>query len=131
VLYVEDADCTYSGTGGVPWGSDAHPVMLIIARGTLTFGANVNFTGIIYMVNGQGAIPGPGQQCSAATPWNPVFTVQGGGSLHGALFVDKCGTVDAGDKAFDIDYDTAAFQSAQAFATPALAKNTFRIVPNQ
>jgi hypothetical protein len=39
--------------------------------------------------------------------------------------------VDAGDKAFDIDYDTNAFKSARAYATPALAKNTFRIVPNK
>jgi hypothetical protein len=51
-------------------------------------------------------------------------------AVHGALFVDKCGTVDAGDTALDIDYDAAAFKSAQAYATPALAKNTFRIVPN-
>jgi len=130
VLFVESANCTYSGTGGQPWGTDATPVMLIIANGTLTFGANVNFTGIIYMVNGQGTTPAPGQQCSAAQ-WNQVFTVQGGGALHGALFVDKCGTVDAGDKAFDIDYDTNAFKSARAYATPALAKNTFRIVPNK
>jgi Tfp pilus assembly protein PilX len=130
VLFVESADCTYSGTGGQPWGTDATPVMLIIANGTLTFGANVDFTGIIYMVNGQGTTPAPGQQCSAAQ-WNQVFTVQGGGALHGALFVDKCGTVDAGDKAFDIDYDTNAFKSARAYATPALAKNTFRIVPNK
>lgn len=130
VLFVERADCTYNGTGGVPWGSHATPVMLIVANGTLTFGANVNFTGIIYMVNGQGTTPPPGQQCSASQ-WNSVFTIQGGGALHGALFVDKCGTVDAGDKAFDIDYDASAFKSARAYATPALAKNTFRIVPNR
>jgi hypothetical protein len=65
VLFVESANCTYTGTGGQPWGGDATPVMLIIANGTLTFGANVNCTGIIYMVNGQGTTPAPGQQCSA------------------------------------------------------------------
>lgn len=103
--------------------------MLIVNSGTLTFGANVNFTGIIYMLDAQGTTP-TGGQCSGSQ-WNSVFTIQGGGALHGALFVDKCGTVDAGDEAFDIEYDTSAYKSATAYATPALAKNTFRIVPNK
>ena len=128
VLFVENANCVYSGTGGTPWGSDSTPVALVIASGTLTFGANVNFTGVIYMANGQGTVPANGSCTSDES--NPVFTVQGGGALHGALFVDKCGTVDAGDKAFDIDYDSAAFGGVQTFSTPALAKNTFRIIPN-
>jgi hypothetical protein len=49
---------------------------------------------------------------------------------NGAIFVDKCGTIDAGSDKFDVVYDSSASGSFQAFATPTLAKNTFRIIPN-
>jgi Tfp pilus assembly protein PilX len=131
VLFVENAPsggCSYTGTGGVPWGSDSTPATLIIANGTLSFGANVNFYGIVYMVNGQGTAPSSGQ-CTSAQQ-NNVFTVDGGGSLHGGLFVDKCGTVDAGDKAFDIVYDVKAFGGVKTFTPASLALNTFKVVGN-
>lgn len=132
VLFVENTPpggCSYPGTGGVPWGSDSTPATLVVANGTLSFGANVNFYGIVYMVNEQGTIPAPGQQCSTAQQ-NVVFTVNGGGAIHGGLFVDKCGTVNAGDKAFDIVYDVKAFGGVKTYAPPSLALNTFKIVGN-
>jgi hypothetical protein len=46
------------------------------------------------------------------------------------LFVDKCGTVDAGSSAYNLVYDTKAFGGVTTFATPSLAQNTFRIVSN-
>ena len=49
---------------------------------------------------------------------------------HSGIFVDNCGTVDAGDDKFDIVYDTAVFGGFKSYSTPALAKNTFRILPN-
>ena len=128
LLFIENANCTYTGTGGTNWNSDAAPGAIIVATGTLTFNANVSFYGIIYMANNQQTtVPSSGPCTSGST----VFTVHGGGALHGGLFVDKCGTVDAGDKAFDIVYDTKAFGGLQAFATPSLAQNTFRIVGNR
>jgi Tfp pilus assembly protein PilX len=129
LLFVENANCSYQGTGGVPWGSDTSPAALIIASGTLTFGANVNFYGVVYLADGQEtSVPSNGV-CTSAQQ-NNVFTVQGGGAIHGGLFVDKCGTVDAGDKAFDIVYDVKAFGGVKSYATPTLALNTFKIVGN-
>jgi hypothetical protein len=58
------------------------------------------------------------------------MTVHGGGTLHGAIFVDNCGTVDAGDSAFNVEYDSSAFGGFSSYATPSMAKNTFRIVSN-
>lgn len=132
LLFVENTPsggCTYQGTAGVPWGSDASPVALVIANGTLTFGANVNFYGVVYMADGQEtSVPASGSNCTDSGLQNTVFTVQGGGSIHGGLFVDKCGTVDAGDEAFDIVYDVKAFGGVKTYATPTLALNTFKIV---
>jgi hypothetical protein len=80
------------------------------------------------MADGQGSVPTSGM-CTS-TQQNNVFTVHGGGSLHGGLFVDKCGTVDAGDKAFDIVYDVKAFGGVQTYAQPSLEQNTFRLLGN-
>jgi Tfp pilus assembly protein PilX len=127
VVYVENANCTYNSNA--TWNSLATPGALIFASGTLTINGTVNFYGILYMANGQGLAPNSGP-CTAAQANGPILTVHGGGAINGAVFIDKCGTVDAGSDKFDIVYDSNAFGSFQSFATPALAKNTFRIMPN-
>lgn len=127
IVYVENADCSYSGN--TDWNSPAVPGTLIFASGTLSFNGSLNFYGILYMANGQGTAPGSGV-CQPAQANGPIVTVHGNGSINGAVFVDKCGTVDAGSSKFNIVYSSSAFGAFQAFATPALAKNTFRIMPN-
>src|SRR5581483_251961 len=93
VLFVETAPvggCSYAGTGGVPWGSDSAPVALVIANGTLTFGANVSYYGVIYMADEQETtLPPSGSNCTSSGLQSTVFTVQGGGAIHGGVFVDK------------------------------------------
>jgi hypothetical protein len=128
LLFIENANCTYSSIGQYQWNSDASPGAVIAAAGTLEFGANVNYYGVIYMANGQGTVPASGP-CTPAQQ-NPVYTVQGGSSLHGGLFVGNCGTVEIGEAAYDFIYDVKAFSGVQTYATPSLALNTFRIVPN-
>ena len=122
IVYVENADCTYQH---VTFNSLAAPGAMVFASGSLFFNGNVNFYGIIYMANGQGATP-TSLPCVSPSPSTPVFTVHGGGTLDGSVFVDKCGAVDAGDSAYNIQFDPNAFGGLRAYATPALAKNTFR-----
>jgi Tfp pilus assembly protein PilX len=131
LLFIENDTsnpCSYNGSGGVSWNSDAAPGAIVVATGTLAFNGNTSFYGVVYMADGQGSAPTSGM-CTA-TEQNTVFTVHGGGSLHGGLFVDKCGTVDAGDKAFDIVYDVKAFGGVQTYAQPSLEQNTFRLLGN-
>jgi Tfp pilus assembly protein PilX len=128
VLFIENANCSYTGSGTTNWNSDSAPGAIVVATGTLTFSANINFYGILYLANGQGTVPASGA-CTSAQQ-NTVFTVQGGGSIHGGIFVDKCGVVNAGDAQYDIIYDTAAFGGFKSYATPSLAQNTFRIISN-
>jgi Tfp pilus assembly protein PilX len=126
IVYVENAgSCTYT-TG--TYNSTSSPGALIFGDGTLTFNGNVTYDGIIYMADGQGTTPSSGP-CTT-TQMNSVITVHGGAAVNGAIFVDKCGTVDAGEAKFDVDFNSNAFGAFKAFAVPALAKNTFRIVPN-
>jgi hypothetical protein len=130
VVYVENANCTYNSNSN--WNSDSAPGMLIFARGTVYFSGTLNFYGIIYMADQEGPA---GPPCSSSTlnqdyavNNGPLFTVHGTGTLYGALFVGNCGIVDAGSSAFNIQFDSNAFNGALAYETPALAKNTFQLV---
>jgi Tfp pilus assembly protein PilX len=124
VVVVENISCSY--TANMTWNSATAPGMLIFTNGTVDFNGTLNFYGIIYMADQQGA-PGP---CTSSklSQDGTVFTVHGNGTLFGALFVDNCGVVDAGSSAFNIEYDSSAWMGAAAYNTPALAKNTFQVV---
>jgi Tfp pilus assembly protein PilX len=127
LIYVENASCSYNGG---TFNSDASPGAIVFGNGTLSFNGNITYTGVIYMANGQGTAPtsATGGVCTAAIQ-NSVLIVHGGGTVYGSIFVDKCGTVDAGERQFDVNYDSNASSGLKAFATPSLAKNTFRIMP--
>jgi hypothetical protein len=106
--------------------------MLVFAKGTVYFSGTLNFYGIIYMADEEGPA---GPPCTSSVlnqdytvNGGPVFTVHGTGTLYGALFVGNCGVVDAGSSAWNIQFDSNAFNGAYVYATPALAKNTFQLV---
>lgn len=132
VVYVENANCSY--LSNTTWNSDPSPGMLVFARGTVSFSGTMNFYGIIYMADQEGPA-GPCTQTVLQNDYSvnngPVFTVHGTGTLYGALFVGNCGVVDAGSSAWNIQFDSNAFNGAVAYATPALAKNTFQLVAHQ
>jgi hypothetical protein len=125
VVFVESSDCVYLSNS--TWNSATAPGALIFASGTVQFNGTLNFYGVVYMANGQGNSPTSGP-CTPPLENGPVFEVHGTGTVFGAIFVDKCGIVDAGSSAFNIQYDSNAFSGVTAYATPALARNTFRIV---
>jgi Tfp pilus assembly protein PilX len=136
LVYVDNppgGDCTYLGgtwnmSSSPPAKTDV-PGMIIMGDGTLTFNGNISYFGVIYMVNASGTAPTSGA-CTSAQQNGPVFMVHGTGSIYGSIFVDKCGTIDAGSSAYNIIFDSDAFNAATAYSQPNLAKNTFRIIPN-
>ncbi len=125
VLFVENANCSY--TGGT-WDSDSSPGAFIVASGSLTISGNADFYGIVYMANGQGTVPSSGA-CTSAQQ-DAVFTLHGNATLHGGLFIDKCGTAAVGESGTDLIYDTKAFAGLHTYATPSLALSTFRLLGN-
>jgi hypothetical protein len=129
--------CTYtSGTYNGPFtsspcslaspcpASSATPGAIIFGSGTLEFNGPVYYYGVVYMVNP------PRVTTSCGTPTGTAFTIHGGATLFGGVFVDNCGSVDAGDSAANLEFDSAAFAGVMAYSTPALAKNTFQILSN-
>lgn len=136
LVYVDNppgGNCTYLGgnwnTSSTPPAKTDVPGMLIMGDGSLTFNGTLNYFGVIYMVNASGTAPTSGA-CTSAQQNGPVFSVHGTGSIYGSIFVDKCGTIDAGSSAYNIIFDSDAFNAATAYSQPNLAKNTFRIIPN-
>lgn len=136
LVYVDNppgGGCSYTGgnwnLSSFPPATTDVPGMIIMGDGTLTFNGNISYFGVIYMVNASGTTPTSGA-CTSAQQNGPVFMVHGTGSIYGSIFVDKCGTIDAGSSAYNIIFDSAAFNAATAYAQPSLAKNTFRIIPN-
>ncbi|HEX4805090.1 MAG TPA: hypothetical protein VFU94_04245 [Conexibacter sp.] len=136
LLYVDNppgGGCSYTGgtwnmTSSPPAKTDV-PGMIIMGDGTLTFNGSLSYFGVIYMVNASGHTPTSGA-CTSAQQNGPVFAVHGTGSIYGSIFVDKCGTIDAGSSAYNIIFDSNAFNAATAYSYPSLAKNTFRVIPN-
>jgi Tfp pilus assembly protein PilX len=136
LVYVDNppgGGCTFLGgtwnmSSSPPAKTDV-PGMIIMGDGTLTFNGNIDYFGVIYMVNASGTVPTSGA-CTSAQQNGPLFAVHGTGSIYGSIFVDKCGTIDAGSSAYNIIFDSDAFNAATAYAQPNLAKNTFRIIPN-
>jgi Tfp pilus assembly protein PilX len=107
---------------------NATPGAIIFGSGTLEFNGPISYYGIIYMVNPNSPAPDSNGLCSTFD--GPVFWVHGGANIFGGIFVNGCGTVNAGDSAANVDFDSSAFQGFSAYPTPELAKNTFRIISN-
>ena len=136
LVYVDNppgGGCTFLGgtwnmTSSPPAQTDV-PGMIIMGDGTLTFNGNISYFGVIYMVNASGTTPTSGA-CTSAQQNGPLFSVHGTGTIYGSIFVDKCGTINAGSSAYNIHFDSNAFNAASAYSYPSLAKNTFRIIPN-
>ena len=141
-VYVDNppgGNCTYTGgnwPSGTTFGSNGptsgRPGSIIFGSGSLYFNGNINYYGVIYMVNAQGAVPtsGPCTTTQQQAESEPVFEVHGTAQVWGAVFVDKCGQVDAGDSKANINFNSSAFAGFTSYETPALAKNTFRIISN-
>jgi Tfp pilus assembly protein PilX len=137
LVYVDSppgGSCSYNGgswnmSSSPPATTDV-PGMIIMGDGTLTFNGNISYFGLIYMVNASGTTPTSGA-CTSTQQNGPVFMVHGTGAIYGSIFVDKCGTVDAGSSAYNVIFDSRAFNAATAYSQPNLAKNTFRIIPNR
>ena len=123
LIYVENANCSY--TGGTV-NSAASPGMVIFGSGTLTFGGNLTFYGIVYMANGQGTAPSSGP-CTPSHQ-NTVLSTTGTSRIQGAIFVDKCGGYVSGTSALNMTFDSNSFSVAISDGGSQVVKNGFRVV---
>jgi Tfp pilus assembly protein PilX len=115
LVFVEDMTGCSGYSGG---NSPNNPGVLVFMHGTLTFGGNGVFYGIVYAGNKAPSITGA------------VVTIQGTAAIQGAVVVDGPGGVVAGSSRTNIVFDPRAFSSLQALANATMVPNTWRLIPS-
>lgn len=118
VVFVEGpVDCNYNNsTGNV--NSAAVPGILVIANGTGGCNGNIDWYGVIYLVN---------KQNSSSEVWGP----KGGGgcTVHGGIFVDGPGVLNVGSNSNNLIYDPNIPLGGTAYGTAGIVQNTWRELP--
>jgi hypothetical protein len=98
--------------------SSANPGLLVIKKGAVNFGGNIEFFGIIYNANLDNST---GEK---------LIETSGTSAIRGAAVVDGRGGVWAGSSGNNIIYDPTAFANINAVGTAGVVQNTWReIVP--
>jgi Tfp pilus assembly protein PilX len=119
VVVVDSGNCSYNNSAPAASGqarccnSSASPGILIIKSGTLTLTGNIEFHGIVYMLNAQGAT-------------GDVVTLGGTTAVIGGVIVDGQGGVAGGEAGGDIVFDPRPFDGARSIGTAGIVQNTWR-----
>ncbi len=125
VVVVENAGtCRYTNSAPAAPGagkccnSQARPGLFIVKRGTVDFGGNIEFWGVIYNAN---------LDNSSA---ERLVETSGTAAVYGGVLVDGNGGVYAGSSGDNIVYNPTAFDNITAVGTAGVVQNTWReIVP--
>ena len=113
---VVKGPCNISVTGNTSINTAAAPGALIIENGTLALGGNIQFYGLIYMVNQQGST-------------GSVLNITGTAVVNGGVAVDGAGGITAGASKTNLVFDPRASTLLKGAVGATVNKNTFRVVP--
>ncbi|HEX8102969.1 MAG TPA: hypothetical protein VF533_10170 [Solirubrobacteraceae bacterium] len=113
LVFIESTSSNCTMPGGF---SDATPGVLVIANGTIGFGGNSVFYGIIYAAN-------------LSNIAGPVVTIGGTAAIQGAVAVDGPGGVIAGASKANIVFDDRAFPLIKGYAGAGFVQNSWRTLP--
>lgn len=128
IVFVDNVAGTCGYTSNIDWNTSTAPGAFIMAEGSVSFAGTESFYGVVYLANAQGTTPAGGGPCTSAEENGPVFQIGGNAKIYGGVFVDKCGEVDAGDSAGNVNFAASAFGGFYGYAMPSLVKDSFRLV---
>ncbi|HEX6654404.1 MAG TPA: hypothetical protein VF072_16780 [Thermoleophilaceae bacterium] len=125
VVYVKNAGtCAYNNSAPAAAGqskccnSAANPGLFVLEKGTVNFGGNIEFWGVVYHAN-----------VDNSSAQNLVET-SGTSAIRGGVLVDGNGGVYAGSSGDNIIYNAFSFDDIKAVGTAGVVQNTWReIVP--
>jgi hypothetical protein len=125
VVYVKNAGtCRYTNSAPAASGASnccntqANPGLYIVERGTVDFGGNIEFWGVVYNANLDNS---NGER---------LVETSGTAAIHGGALVDGAGGVYAGSSGDNIVYYGFSFDDIKAVGTAGVVQNTWReIVP--
>ncbi len=126
VVVIENAaNCLWNNSAPAAPGqskccnSIANPGLLIVKKGAVNFGGNIEFFGLVYNAN---------LDNSTGTK---LIETSGTSAIRGAALVDGRGGVWAGSSGNNIMYESLAFANINAVGTAGVVQNTWReIVPD-
>jgi Tfp pilus assembly protein PilX len=117
IVFIESGNCSYNGG---TYNSDTAPGLVVVNTGTLNFGGNSTYFGMVY-ANNNNAEP---QQSG------DIVTTSGTGTIQGGVVVEGGGGVLAGSSKLNIVYDPGASANQYGYGTSAeISQNTFRELP--
>lgn len=127
VVYVKNAGtCRYTSSTPAAAGqskccnSEADPGLYIVERGTVDFGGNIEFWGVVYNANLDNS------------NLDRMIETSGTAAIHGGAIVDGAGGVYAGSSGDNIVFYAFAFEDIKAVGTAGVVQNTWReIVPGE
>jgi hypothetical protein len=128
VVVIASGNCSYNNsTPAAPGGSKccntiAKPGLLIMKCGSLSFGGNIEFHGLVYVPN----VSPSGTWCSSGA----VVTTQGTSLIRGGVVVDGPGGILSGSSGLNIQFNPNAFDNIRTTGTAGVVQNTWREVPD-
>ncbi len=129
VVFIERADCTskYDLQGIQAWNTQEDPGVLIVGSGTITFGGNAMYHGVLYHVNGSDGV-GP-------TSTDYVVRLEGNSCIVGSVVIDGGGGLMVGsssgasrcpNRQGNLQFDANVSNNLKAFGTAGIVQNSFR-----
>lgn len=128
VVVIEAGNCSWTGNSASCCNSASEPGLLIMKCGSVYFGGNTNFHGIVYVANRTTAEV-TGSWCSS----DIVVTTQGNGRITGGALIDGPGGMrigSAGGNGENLIYNPAAFSNIKVAGTAGVVQNTWREIPD-
>jgi hypothetical protein len=125
VVYVKNAgSCSYNNSTPAASGASiccntrANPGLFVLERGSVDFGGNIEFWGVVYHANLDNSSN------------ERLVETSGTSAIRGGVLVDGNGGVYAGSSGDNIVYNAFSFDDIKAVGTAGVVQNTWReIVP--
>jgi hypothetical protein len=114
LVFVESGNCSYTGGGHA--NSATAPGMIVVANGTLSFGGNFTFYGLVYALNLQQST-------------GIVITLQGAATVVGSVAVDGGGGVKVGSSGDNVVFADGVFPLISSFGGAAPVQGSWRELP--
>jgi Tfp pilus assembly protein PilX len=122
IVYVKSGNCAYNNSTPAAPGqsvccnSASNPGLLVIESGTLSLAGNIEFHGLIYLVNKQNSS-------------GVVMTTGGTSAIKGGVIIDGLGKLSAGSSGLNVDFELYAFNNIATTGTAGVVQNTWRELP--
>ena len=109
MVFIENGNCSYSGS----YNSLNASGMVVVARGTLSFGGNASYYGLVYLANAQSSA-------------GFVLTMTGCSKIVGSVMIEGQGGAQVGSCGNQIAFNPAVIGLAKGYGNPAAVKGTWR-----